>query len=246
MIFNLRVLRHVRLSALALVLFFLGGAVGCSSPDPKEDDQLGFAEGKVKYRLSWRGKAIDPMLQAILPTSMTIYFREPLVRTEMRSMGGLASVVTLVDTENGVSHVLVKVMGVKSHYEEAVSKNQLSLLFERDKMLRFPDMHIRDTTFLNYHCSAAAASLTGDSSAQFKFLFAPSVGWDSMNEHSPFQGLGGAVLKGRVSMFGMDMEVEATSLVATKLHDSLFSLPTDYRNVDRQTLMQLLGLDVFK
>lgn len=218
----------------------------CSGWRSEGERQEGFVEGKVEYRLTWGGAIVEPMLRSVLPTSMTIYFRKPHVRTEMRSLGGMATVVALVNTESGESHVLVRVMGVKSHYKEEIAQNQLSLLFDGSCTLQIPALEKRDTVFLNYECVAAEANFDDGSGAFFELLFAPGVGWEKMNQHSPFQGIAGAVLKGRMQMYGMELDVEAVSLRDSVLSDSLFMVPEGYRSVDRQALMQLLGLDILQ
>lgn len=203
-------------------------------------------EGVVDYRLKWEGALVDPMLRSVLPTTMRIYFREPMVRTEMRSMGGLASVVSLVNTQSGECHVLVTVVGVKSHYQEEVSRNQLSLLFKSDYMLHFPDAHQRDTAYLGFYCQAIDSMLGEEASDVFQLFFAPQIGWRGMNSHSPFQGVEGAVLKGRIVLAGTYLDVEAVAVTPEQLHDSLFVIPSGYRDIDRVALMQLLGLDLSK
>ena len=136
---NVSMLGFYRRGFLALLLALAAYLVlrGCDfAGGGTVEDPL--AEGEVEYNLSWDGNSLDPMLRVMLPSSMTAQFREPMLRLEMRGIGGMVSLISLSNTQTGESHVMMSIVGMKSHYVEQNSPGGVALIFTGSRLIGLP------------------------------------------------------------------------------------------------------------
>ncbi len=201
-------------------------------------------EGEVEYSLSWDGDSLDPMLRVMLPSSMTAQFREPMLRLEMRGLGGMVSLISLSNTQTGENHVLVSVVGRKSHYAEQNSQGGVALIFTGARLSGLPESQCRDTAYLGRNCCVREMAFDSLASSRFQLVYDSTIGWPGFNANTPFGGINGCVLQGQWQLFGVRGSMQATRISASRVPDSLFTVPEgEYRDVDRNTLMQLIGLE---
>ena len=202
------------------------------------------AEGEVEYNLSWDGDSLDPMLRVMLPSGMTAQFREPMLRLEMRGLGGMVSLISLSNTHTGESHVLMSIVGMKSHYVEQNSPGGVALIFTGARLTELPESQCRDTAYLGRSCCVREMAFDSLASSRFQLVYDSTIGWPGFNANTPFGEINGCVLQGQWQLFGIRGGMQATRVAARRIPDSLFTVPEgEYRDVDRNTLMQLIGLE---
>ena len=202
------------------------------------------AEGEVEYNLSWDGDSLDSMLRVMLPSSMTAQFREPMLRLEMRGIGGMVSLISLSNTHTGESHVLISIVGMKSHYVEQNSPGGVALIFTGAKLRGLPESQCRDTAYLGRSCCVRDMAFDSLASSRFQLVYDSTIGWPGFNANTPYGEINGCVLQGQWQLFGARCGMQATRIASRRIPDSLFLVPEgEYRDVDKSTLMQLIGLE---
>ena len=81
-------------------------------------------------------------------------------------------------------------------------------------------------------------------SSRFQLVYDSTIGWRGFNANTPYGEINGCVLQGQWQLFGARCGMQATRIAARRIPDSLFVVPEgEYRDVDRSTLMQLIGLE---
>lgn len=183
------------------------------------------AEGEVEYNLSWDGDSLDPMLRVMLPSSMTAQFREPMLRLEMRGIGGMVSLISLSNTHTGESHVLISIVGMKSHYVEQNSPGGVALIFTGAKLRGLPESQCRDTAYLGRSCCVREMAFDSLASSRFQLVYDSTIGWPGFNANTPYGEINGCVLQGQWQLFGARCGMQATRIASRRIPDSLFLVP---------------------
>ena len=225
---NVSMLGFYRRGFLALLLALAAYLVlrGCDfAGGGTVEDPL--AEGEVEYNLSWDGNSLDPML-----------------RLEMRGIGGMVSLISLSNTQTGESHVMMSIVGMKSHYVEQNSPGGVALIFTGSRLIGLPESPRRDTAYLGRNCCVRDMAFDSLASSRFQLVYDSTIGWPGFNANTPFGEINGCVLQGQWQLFGARCGMQATRIASRRIPDSLFVVPEgEYRDVDRSTLMQLIGLE---
>ena len=171
-------------------------------------------------------------------------FREPMLRLEMRGIGGMVSLISLSNTHTGESHVLISIVGMKSHYVEQNSPGGVALIFTGTRLTELPESQCRDTAYLGRSCCVRDMAFDSLASSRFQLVYDSTIGWPGFNANTPYGEINGCVLQGQWQLLGARCGMQATRIASRRIPDSLFLVPEgEYRDVDRSTLMQLIGLE---
>ena len=222
--------------ALLLAIALVGGS--CNNPNTSSGANA--ASGYVVYKLHWRGLESESLLGSLIPSELKLYFSQPNIRMEMSSLGGIGRATCLLNTTNGDGHVMVAIVGVRSHYHEVIAQDGEAFFFNGAKTHSVSVAPV-DTMYMERKCKRIASYLDREPNTTYRLIYCPELGWESMNRFSPFQGIEGMVLRGTLIMGRLQVELEAQEIVLCDLSPQLFRVEENYKEVSRSAMEQLLG-----
>ena len=135
---------------------------------------------------------------------------------------------------------MVSVVGVRSHYHELIAKDNVSFLFNGERIHRVENA-TSDTLYMEKPCKYTTSYIGTDEENSYRLIYAPNIGWAQMNDFTPFNGIDGMVLCGSLCLGKITVEVEAKEIVQTEVDAKLFQVESGYREISRSAMEQLLG-----
>lgn len=230
--------KHWSLFLPVLFIFFL--LLGCRDSQDAHNKAGSFENGYIVYNLNWHGNGVESVLNTFFPSELKLYFSKPNMRMEMTTMGGVGRVVFLLNTKKGDGHVMVSVVGVRSHYHELIAKDNVSFLFNGERT-HLMENETSDTLYMGTPCKYTTSYIGTDEENSYRLIYAPSIGWSQMNDYVPFNGIDGMVLCGSFCLGKITVEVEAKEIVPTEVDPRLFQVESGYKEISRSAMEQLLG-----
>lgn len=230
-------IRLIQFFVIFLFSFLL--LFGCQEPGETQSNVEKFESGYVIYNLAWHGSGVESVFNAFFPSELKVYFSKPYVRMEMSTMGGVGRAVFLLNTKKGEGNVMVSVIGVRSRYKEVIAKDNVSFLFGTNRT--YSEVEGADTIYMDRHCKYATSYIGTDEANTYRLIYAPEIGWATMNDYIPFNGVNGLVLSGSFCLGKIMVDIEAKELVQTELDPALFQVEGGYKEISRSAMEQLLG-----
>jgi len=230
--------KHWSLFLPVLFIFFL--LLGCRDSQDAHNKAGSFENGYIVYNLNWHGNGVESVLNTFFPSELKLYFSKPNMRMEMTTMGGVGRVVFLLNTKRGDGHVMVSVVGVRSHYHELIAKDNISFLFNGERT-HWVKNTASDTLYMGENCKYTTSYIGADEENTYRLIYAPNIGWSRMNDYTPFNGIDGMVLCGSFCLGKITVAIEAKEIVPTDVDSRLFEVESGYKEISRSAMEQLLG-----
>lgn len=213
---------------------------GCRDANQPTNANGKFESGYIRYKLNWHGNGVEPVLGTFFPSELKLYLAKPYIRMEMTSMGGIGRFVFILNTKKGEGHVMVSVVGVRSHYQELIAKDNVSFLFNGEQT-HWLETNTTDTLYMGEKCKYTTSYIGDDLENTYRLIFAPNIGWPQMNDYTPFNGIEGMVLCGSFCLGKITVDIEAKEIVPSEIAPSLFEIESGYKEISRSAMEQLLG-----
>ena len=223
--------------ALLFISLLFSGCRDVNDPSNKGDK---FESGYILYKLNWHGNGVESVLSTFFPSELKLYLSKPNLRMEMTTMGGVGRVVFLLNTKKGDGHVMVSVVGVRSHYHELIAKDNVSFLFNGERT-HWVKTTVSDTLYMGENCKYTTSYIGADEENTYRLIYAPAIGWSRMNDYTPFNGIDGMVLCGSFCLGKITVDIEAKEIVPTDVDSRLFEVESGYKEISRSAMEQLLG-----
>jgi GLPGLI family protein len=200
--------------------------------------------GIVTYELKYSGDELTPAQQAQLPKEQVVKIWDnktlqeqkygPVTITEITN-GDEGSKTTLYD----LSMVMAKKIYVKTTKSEIEEK-----LNEKKDNLPVIKYTEETKNIAGIKAQKAEVSFkddeTGDVSTVVVY-FSDELGGEDLNYGDTFHGLKGFPLEFEINMGKIKVQANAKSVVKGKVKESEFLIPTDYQQITKEELQEMMG-----
>lgn len=201
----------------------------CSS---KKDDKI--SEGKIIYSITYPDMDKENIMASMMPTRMTMYFKDNKFKTEISSGMGIFKTNFICDA-NELSYAhLIKLLDKK--YSVKLDKKGVEELNKE-----FPVFHIEPTNtkkkIAGYLCDKAIIKVPGDSAnTEFTVYSTEDINIEASNWCTQFAEIEGVLLEYQVKRFDILMRFKAMEVVAEPVSDADLEIPEEYVEIDRDTM----------
>ncbi|MBQ9469756.1 MAG: hypothetical protein IJU72_02245 [Bacteroidales bacterium] len=217
------------LSVAMLLALALGG--GCHRPPAGE-----FTQGLIRYSISYDSLTQSGIPHRLLPTELTIRFKDSNTHT---AIGGLMSLALIKNCEQKLftSMVNFKFTGTRLKHTESIS-GCLPALYASIPKVTLSDQ-AEECQMLGLSCKRTTGRY---SSAEhpFEIIYTNDIHIDHPNLGTPFEEIDGVMLAFTLNMPPFMMHVRATEVVHEEVDAAEFEAPSSYTEVDQATLQKLL------
>lgn len=212
---------------LVAVIFFIGGFSTITLAQKGKP-----FEGTITYDISYPGSTMDAG-GGQLPTSVIITIKGEKQR--MEQLGGMATVTAISDSKTKNQLILIDAMGNKMAYRVAGKETDSALAATTPAKIKMVD---ETKDIAGYKCKKA--EVTYDDNAAI-YYYTEDIIVDNPNWSGPFREIKGVLMEYEQTQNGLKMKFTAKTVKAEKIKDTKFMMPTDYKELTKEELKQLMG-----
>lgn len=188
-------------------------------------------EGTITYDITYPGSTMDAGGQ--LPTSVIITIKGDKQR--MEQLGGMATITAITDSKLKSQLILIDAMGNKMAYRVAAKETDSALATTTPAKVKILD---ETKDIAGYKCKKAEVTIDDNTAI---YYFTEDMGIDNPNWSSPFREIKGMLMEYEQSQNGLKMKFTAKTVKAEKIKDTKFMMPTDYKELTKEELKQMMG-----
>lgn len=218
-----------------LVVFILAFA-SCK----KEKETNGrINEGYIEYKMQYMGDSLEQFVQAFLPRRMKLIFKDNNTKNHISDATGLFSFTHIKNQKEGIQAVLMNIM--KDKYKYVAPLGEESAFF-KDR----PDMrinHKEDTKRIaGYSCRKAKIVYpAGEKGTKhFNIYYTDQIDIKGFTRHTPFQPINGVLMEFQLELYQMPFRLIATKVEREKIPDGAFTIPQNYKTVNKKTMREII------
>lgn len=200
--------------------------------------------GIVTYELKYSGEDITPAQQAQLPKEQIVKIWDNKTLQEQKY--GPVTITEITNGEEGskttmydLSMVMAKKIYVKTTKSEIEEK-----LNEKKENLPVINYTEETKAIAGIKAQKAEVSFKDEESGEItkvSVYFSEELGGEDLNYGDTFHGLKGFPLEFELNMGKVKVQANAKSIVKGKVKESEFLIPTDYQQITKEELQELMG-----
>jgi hypothetical protein len=217
-----------------ITIFFIGFLlenIACNSLSHQ------YKEGKIIYNITYEMDKHQNPIVIILPKQMTTYFKDDKTITTLEGFFGTFKMSLITRPDLNKKYVLLRILDKKYIYETEMDGPEIG--FDQMK-----DLHIKilDTTFIykNLKCHKALVYCPAIAQDTFELIYTDQLKIRNPNVNTPFSKIPGIILKTKLNLLGIIMNIEISQFTPENVDNTLFQIPENYQNVSRETLEQII------
>lgn len=218
------------------MLVFVFALASCK----KEEETAGrISEGYIEYKMQYMGDSLERFVQTFLPRRMKLIFRANNTKNHISDATGLFSFTHIKNQAKGIQAILMKIMNNKYKYVEPLAEE--SAFFKERPEMRIN--HVEDTKWIaGYSCrKAKIAYPTGKKETKhFNIYYTDQIDIEGFTRHTPFQSINGVLMEFQLELYQMPFRLIATEVKRQKITDDAFTIPQDYKAVNKKTLQEII------
>lgn len=231
----MHLIKSFALYSLVGVIFFLAS---CSKKQEKTGE---IDEGYIEYKMEYMGDSLDAFVQTFLPKRMKIIFKNNNTKNEISDPTGMVAFTHIKDYNNRIHTTLVDVMKHKYKYREDLSEK--SIFYQTRPNIKIS----RQDTMKNiagYSCRKAEITYpTADNeNVRFNIYYTDKINIKGFTDLTPFQEIDGVLLEFQLEIYQIPMRLVATKVQQKEISPEEFSIPSDYKRVNKKTMQEIIEL----
>ncbi|HAW52754.1 MAG TPA: hypothetical protein DCX54_10580 [Flavobacteriales bacterium] len=217
--------RHRLLLLFSLVVLI----AGCEGL--KKDGRL--SEGIIEYNVSYPKLDPNSVLIELLPTKMTLFFKDDLFKTDLSAGFGMFRMNVIVRNDDKKVSQMVKLINdrfvVNYDEEAAIESNR-----------QFPEIRLEHTgnlkTIAGYQCKEAIVTVLNDSNETYSIYYTDQIKLLESNWFTQYTELEGVLMEYQVERYNLCSRFTASKVTATEIDDDVFSVPEEYKEIEEQEM----------
>lgn len=192
-------------------------------------------EGKLTYEISYPDSEIPDEQMAMMPTEMTMQFKEMKSRMDMKMGMGMSTIV-ITDGKTKSATTLMDIMGNKI----AMKMTAEDMKKQKEKAgTADADVKVTDETkdIQGYKCKKAVVT-TKDGTYDIYFTD------DIMNKgeiEDTYKGITGMLMEYQMKQGPMTMKMTAKSVSKDKVDEKVFEIPAGYTEKTQEEMKKMFG-----
>lgn len=208
-------------------------SMGCSCRRTPTGD---FAQGLIRYRISYDSLTQTSIPHRLLPSELTIRFKDNNTHTTIEGLLSLA-LIKNCERELFTSLVNIKLTGTRFMHTEGMSGCIPTLYASMPKLTL--SGCVEDCQMLGLACKRTTGHF-GSPEHPFEIVYTNDIHIEQPNAHTPFEEIDGVMLAFTMNIPPFMMRVRATEVAHEEVCLSVFDAPDNYTEVDQATLQKLL------
>lgn len=201
----------------------------------------GINEGVIKYEITYDSSTSSKVDVRLLPSSLIIKFKDNNTLNTIDAFSGAISISIICNNTNQQFVTLVKVFNKKLYHQEQSTEGKYPALYSKIPTVNVLPNH-EPCKFLGYQCYKAKGFFSDKPESEFEIIYTKEIAINNPNINTPFEGIDGVLLAFNLRINSLMMHLKAKSVKKSQISDETFSVPTDYNEVDFQTITDLIYL----
>jgi hypothetical protein len=194
------------------------------------------SEGIIEYDIIYSNRSGQNFPFQLLPKVMQLKFNDNFSSYTLEDRLGLFSISNILDLKGHQHITFIKVFDKKYVYKG--NKGESSVLF--DSSVTYKLKYIEDTSRLaGYLCKTVTIN-DSESMKNFNILYTHAIGNNTPNTNTPYEAIDGMLLDFRLTLKNLEMHLKAKSVEKKEIKDKEFSVPTDYKQISRKKMEEIL------
>lgn len=194
-------------------------------------------QGTIIYSINYLEKTVGNYSEGILPHRMEYHFKDGLVKNSIEGALGFFSLVNIADLDEMTNTTLLKFIDKKYVYK-GKRKEPPCCFMDLDEMeIKFTDSTKR---IINYTCNEAIVSFPGTGRQSFPIYYTNEINFEKPNAISPYKEIPGILMEFHATLGGTSVVVVAEKYIPGKIPDKEFSLPRNYKEINKNELEDIM------
>lgn len=201
----------------------------------------GSNEGVILYEVSFPFLE-DNILKNVFPDEMKLYYKEGMVRAELRSLGGIVTTGFVANENERVLKQLLK--NYQDHLMVVLNEQQTNNTIQDQPAIKLVTTD-EQVEVAGYLCQVTIAEFMNDSMPPVRLLHTNQLEIENPNWFNQYREIDGVLLGYELEQFGMRMKLHARKVLQQEVDPMHFQVDADYREVSisefRETFSGLLS-----
>jgi GLPGLI family protein len=195
-------------------------------------------QGTIIYNINYLDEKVGNYSESLLPHKMESSFKDGMVKNSIEGALGFFSLVNITDLDEMTNITLLKFVDRRYLYR-GKRKEPPCCFMDLDGMdIKFTD---RTKKIINFNCNEAIVSFPGTKRKSFPVYYTTEINFSDPNALSPFKEIPGILMEFRASLGGTSVNIIAEKYVPGKVSDKEFSLPKNYKEINKDELENILN-----
>ncbi len=185
------------------------------------------------------GDSLEQFVHTFLPRRMKLIFKDNNTKNHISDATGLFSFTHIKNRADGTQAVLMKIMNNKYKYVEPLAEES-AFFKERPEM---QINHVEETKMIaGYPCrKAKVAYPSGDKGTKhFNIYYTNQIDIKGFTRYTPFQSIKGVLMEFQLELYQMPFRLIAIKVEKEKIPDDAFTVPHNYKAVNKKTLREII------
>lgn len=208
---------------------------GCSPKTSLKD------EGTIVYSITYAKDNQGKVSDKTLPTKMVVKYKKNKFLNQMEGMGGMVTLTYIQDKDINQCHYLVKLLNKKLYYTDSLGEISNNFMFADSTGITITPNHEKKE-ILGYLCNSATIQLGNAKKTKFTIFFTNEIGQPNPNQDTPFEPIKGIMLEFGMILSKVQVNLVASSIDSESIDTSTFEIPSDYKQMDKETLLEVFKL----
>jgi GLPGLI family protein len=205
--------------------------------DCKRDKGTGLGEGRIQFQITYERQEIGGYSASLLPSEMTMEFRDNMVRNTIIGGMGFFNFVNVSDLNNSQYITYLKFIDKKYIFEGGRNEPPCCIGMLEGMNIEFTG-HTKD--IVGFTCKNAVASFPDNGIDPFEIWYTEDLQLEKPNGNSPFQQIPGVLLEFNTIMGNANMHMVAKRFEEVRIPARVFDLPKNYRAVTKIEMETIL------
>lgn len=215
---------------LLLLALLVAVFEGCEIPKGGSD------EGSITYAVSFPFLE-NSILKNVFPEEMTLYYKENLVRADIRSLGGIVTSGFVADSEQREYQQLLK--NYQDYYKVLLDQEATNAFIARQPALRFEQTD-QTKNIAGFECSLTIAHFLTDSMPPVHLYHTDEIEIETPNWFNQYREIDEVLLGYEIEQFGMRMQLLAKEVTHDKIDTTIFHVDEKYQEVEMSTFREVI------
>ncbi len=203
------------------------------------------SEGIIEYEVSYPNINPDDMLAGLMPTSMSMKFKNNQFNAELSAGMGMFKTNFISNSNDFFLVNSVKLINKK--YATKLDKAAVDKMNEKYSKFYISKLDEKKE-IAGYNCKKALVVFDDVANESFYVYYTDEINISHPNWSNIFKDIDGVLLEYQMERYGIMMKFTAKSVSKTKVEDSEFQLTSDYENLTLTDLEKEINaiFDTFK
>lgn len=196
-----------------------------------------YSEGVVEFKITYLQDKVGGYSKSVLPKSMTIEFKDNMMKTRIEAALGFFRLIHITDLDNRRNTTLLKFMDKRYIYRGKKREEACCFGILDDMKMTFTG---KKKEIAGFQCEEAVAEFPGSEFQDFSIYYTREIGIRNPNITSPYHDIPGFMMEFITTMGNAKMQMIAEKYRPVKIDDEEFDVPEGYRPVSRMDMENIL------